>query len=174
MKYATCVGSRNISSDEELIAIEVGKKLAEKGYTIRSGNAGGADIAFQQGAIHYGKDMTEVFLPWNGFNKPYIGNAYTPSDEYLAYAVGQLEQSVMPWVRNTKQAVQKLHGRNYYQVYGMDNQVSDVCFYISDEDNGNVQGGTRTAVELCRINNVPCYNLLYMTLNDIMNVIEGL
>jgi len=56
----------------------------------------------------------------------------------------------------------------------MNNQVSDVCFYIADEENGKVKGGTRTAVELCRLNDVPCYNMRYMTLNDIINVIEGL
>lgn len=156
-KHATCIGSRNISKQEKELAFETGKILADKGFICRSGNANGADKAFQR-AFPY--DQTEVFLPWDGFNEPYIGKCFTPSKEMLAFAKDQLVATgVMPWLYNTKHSIQRLHGRNYFQVVGRDNILSNVCVYFADEKNGEPEGGTRTAVMLCRHFGVPTFNL---------------
>lgn len=66
----------------------IGRQLSEQGWLLRSGNARGADQAFQKGTI--GINSREIHLPWDGYNYGRIENPSflvpVPSPEMLDIA----------------------------------------------------------------------------------------
>ena len=46
----------------------IGESLAWAGFTLRSGGAGGADRAFEEGARRVFGTRLEIYLPWRRFN----------------------------------------------------------------------------------------------------------
>src|ERR1035437_975744 len=59
------IGSRRIREDEAAILRGLAKRLAELDYWLYSGNAVGADQAFEEGAVA----RAILFLPWEGYNE---------------------------------------------------------------------------------------------------------
>ena len=168
-KFYTGVGSRDLPNNIKQLMVKLGIELAERGYTLRSGRAGGADLAFQEGC-YIANGKAEIYTPWSGFNKeesaPFGGEFikfYTPNEssfnkarEYL------LDKEIITWFDKMKQGAQKLHCRNYYQVKGKDNILSEICFYYCKETkSGEPTGGTRTAVKICDEEGVKSFNLLH-------------
>ena len=162
MNY-TGIGSRDTTLEENIIMTSLGKELATKGWTLRSGGAGGSDLAFENGCAA-AKGKAEIFIPWKPFgskienvnSKRYVPNesSYDKAREYL------IENNIIPWFDRMKQGARKLHARNYYQVLGTDNIKSDIMIYCADDDkNGVPKGGTRTAILLARSFNIPTYNI---------------
>lgn len=64
------IGSRDTPKDILRRMTNIAYKLQEKGYTLLSGGADGADTAFELGA---GK-LKEIYLPWNNFNGHEVDN----------------------------------------------------------------------------------------------------
>jgi len=120
--------------------------LAQRGWTLRSGGAVGADRAFERGAfqgkrqIFFAKDATaEAML---------IAAKFHPAWDKLT-----------PYAR-------KLHGRNVFQVMGINIDVPSkflVCWTpdgaISNADRSIQTGGTGTAISVAEHFNVPIFNL---------------
>lgn len=150
-KFYTGIGSR--STPEEIIAemISWGTLLAKKGYILRSGGADGADSAFEQGCDLV-KGQKEIYLPWKGFNNN-KSELYKVSKEAL-----ELASRIHPAWGQCSFGAKKLHGRNCYQVLG-ENLNSTSEFLICWTLDGKSKGGTRTAIELAKQNNIPVYNL---------------
>lgn len=162
MNY-TGIGSRETTLEENMIMISLGKELATKGWTLRSGGAGGSDLAFEEGC-GIAKGKAEIFIPWKLFgtkivnpnSKRYIPNesSYNTARDYL------IDNGIIPWFDRMKQGARKLHARNYHQVLGTTNIKSDIMIYCADDDkNGVPKGGTRTAILLARSFNIPTYNI---------------
>lgn len=138
------------------------------GMVLRSGAAEGADTAFQKGVCNVNPKYCQIWTPWNNF-RPKEQHVGFHSCSYITPTTGMFEKAreafidtgIIPWFDNMKQGAQKLHGRNFYQVMGKHGEsLSRVCIYIADEDaNGEVRGGTRSAVFLSRHYNIPTYNL---------------
>ena len=61
------IGSRETPDDIIEFMMKCGAYLANKGYTLRSGGADGADLAFERGCDKY-DGIKEIYLPWTGFN----------------------------------------------------------------------------------------------------------
>lgn len=172
-KYYTGVGSRNLTPSQLSLLEEIGKALASKGFTLRSGGADGTDIAFQKGACSVNPTKTEIWIPWKTFNSLPLSQGSLSQANYVTISQEQTEKAgqwlcdtgIMPWWSNCKQSVQKLHSRNVHQVVGNEDTssapLSKVCIYAAEEDeNDNVKGGTRTAVMASRFLNIPTYNIL--------------
>lgn len=180
-KYYTGVGSRNLTPSQLSLLEEIGKVMASKGFTLRSGGADGADIAFQKGACSVNPTKTEIWIPWKTFNNLPLSQESLSQANYVTISQEQTEKAgqwlcdtgIMPWWSNCKQSVQKLHSRNVHQVVGRGKDeetssgncssatLSKVCIYAAEEDEkGNVKGGTRTAVMASRFLNIPTYNIL--------------
>lgn len=161
--YYTGVGSRKTSPDDLELLQRVGERMAALGYTLRSGAAEGADMAFQQGACQVNQNLTEIWLPWGDFNSNsrLEGNYQTVSEDQVKHAGKRFESlAILPQWKNMKNSVQMLHGRNYYQVVGVDGRPnSRVCIYAAPEKNGQVFGGTRSAVLLSRYLGIPTLNV---------------
>lgn len=174
--YYTGVGSRETPQDILNFMIEVGYKMAQLGYTGRSGSAGGADSAFEQGfnkyeVVYGGSDHTqfEAYLPWKGFSdiKEDDIHIVTPNLSNYNEAVA-IASTIHPVWTKLKRGAQALHTRNVYQVLGLDLKTpSKVLFcYARPTKNreggiAGVKGGTNTAVQLALNNNVKVYNFYF-------------
>ena len=149
--------------------------MAELGYTLRSGAAEGSDTAFQEGVCKVDPKLTQIWLPKPNFNKKKVQHKYPKcnyhniNEDMIDYAGNRyLSLCIIPYWDNLEEDIKRFHGRNYYQVFGVQSVVkgfpSDpdtrVCIYAAPEKNGVVEGGTRSAVYLSRYLGVPTYNVL--------------
>lgn len=177
-RYWTGVGSRDTPSRIEKIQISIGKRMAEDGLVLRSGNAFGSDYCFQKGVFEVDPSLAEIYLPWGNYNKELINleARYLTLDESESINATEIleDSKVMPYIRKCKPGVQKMHLRNVYQVLGWQEERSEVCIYYAPLDNaGNVKGGTRTAVGVSKYYDIPCYNLFVKDeLDAIMSILE--
>jgi len=175
--YYTGVGSRDITKEEYDLLSTIASRMAELGYILRSGGAKGSDSAFQEGACRIDQRLTEIWLPWENFNiklqEKYPDCTYNVFMSLYEYNIARKEfitLGIIPWFDNMgeKEAhlhkegwiapAKKLHARNYYQVTGKD-CLSKVCIYAAEEVNGEVKGGTRSAVFLSRYYGIPTFNI---------------
>lgn len=62
------IGSRETPDEILHLMFHIGQDLGAHGWNLRSGYAGGADMAFFNGAVSVDGKM-EMFLPWAGFNQ---------------------------------------------------------------------------------------------------------
>lgn len=143
----TGVGSRETPQDIYTLMSKIAQKLSEMDYTLRSGGADGADLAFESGA---GKK--EIYIPWKGFNDS-PSNFYNIPEEAFEVAA-----KIHPAWDKLGQGAKKLHARNILQVLGQ-NLDKPSKFLVCWTSNGKDTGGTRTAIVLAREYNVPVINL---------------
>lgn len=161
-KYATIIGSREISKIEQKLLKEIARVLHDYGYTLRSGGADGAD------SIVNSFKNVEIFIPWNGFNNLYHDNKRIFQLNKLPDT--ELAKSKMlslhPAPSKLSDGATLLHTRNIYQIIGVngkDGIPSDIVFYAADQDESmNPVGGTRTAVVYAKQLNVPCVNIRFI------------
>jgi len=160
-KFVTIVGSRKLKDGEEEQLYKIAKHLAEKGYIIRHGAAVGADTAGHLGAYSVDPSLCEVYTI--GKPKIKVDGCFThilTEDEFKIIEGIYLEKNIIPWYDKIDIYGRKLHCRNFFQVYGLEGVLSEMVIYVANESNsGNVSGGTRTAVELARLESVPTFNL---------------
>ena len=147
------IGSRN-TPDEVLIQMhEVAFQLAKNGWTLRSGHADGADMAFELGA-KAGKGNMEIYIPWRGFNgasDQCIWTKPTEEDEQIA-------AKFHPAWDKLSSAAKLLMVRNTYQLFGNDYQTRSE-FVICWTPNGNGQGGTGQAIRMANHYGIPVFDL---------------
>ena len=149
MKTYTGVGSRE-TPQLYLDAFEsIAGELCKAGFTLRSGGAEGADVAFESGAC----GDTEIFLPWRKFNQ-HQSDLWDPPEEAFTLAKAVVGKR---WDR-TKKGAKKLHARNCQQVLG-ENLDDPSEFLICWTHGGRPVGGTRTAIIVAHDNNVPVVGL---------------
>lgn len=150
MIYYAGIGSRE-TSKEILEHFEyIAGVLANKGFTLRSGGAKGADSAFENGCDK-AKGLKEIFLPWRGFENS-ISQLYNISEEAMKIAA-----TYHPYWYNLSQGAQKLQARNSYQVLGYNlNTYSD--FIICWTKGGKGSGGTGQAIRIAKAYNVPVFD----------------
>ena len=163
MKAYAGIGSRDITIEERIKIAEVAEKLANFDYICYSGNASGADNAFQLNS----KGKCVLYLPWDNFNF----NVFRPiiNDNCLEYlTVGDCLEGVEsvdefhPNPDTLSQGVVKLMARNYYQIYGIENRFPKVELVVccADQDNlGNVLGGTGQAVRIAKHEGISIVNI---------------
>lgn len=149
-KIYTGVGSREIPNEIFNRFIEIAAKLATSGYILRSGGADGSDSAFELGCDSV-SGKKEIYLPWPNFN----GN--TSKLCRVSQEAKDIAAKIHPVYGHLSRPVKLLHGRNVYQVLGDTlNKPSD--FLLCYTKNGEVVGGTATAIKLALMNNIPVYN----------------
>lgn len=161
MKTYAGIGSRKtparILASMQVIAAHLG----EAGYTLRSGGASGADTAFEQGAL-----AKEIYLPWPRF-RDHPSPLHHVSKEALAMAA-----RVHPAWHLLNKHAQLLHGRNCYQVLGLD--LKTKCdFVICWTPRGALSGGTATAIRLAQSFAIPVYNLAVWTEAAVLKRVLG-
>ena len=166
IRYYAGIGAR----DTPPFILETMKSLAEylytEGWILRSGGAGGADLAFEAGCGS--DDKKEIYLPWKGFNNS-SSKRYKIGDDALLLA-----SEFHPYWGNLKRSHRLLQARNGYQVLGENlNTFSDLV--ICYTKNGTVRGGTGQALRIANSSkyNIPVLNLGNPNLNlDIKSLKE--
>lgn len=168
--FWTGVGSRPKNLPNSRIEVEmmyVGRLMAEKGWILRSGNADGSDLAFQKGVYSVDPQLTEIFLPREGFNSyhNHAGAKYKLlHHEDIEACKPFLEKANMSKEVERMSAWNKaFHYRNVCQVTGKEKycgfDLSNFVVYCAPEEDGVVSGGTRTAVYVARSLAIPTFNI---------------
>ena len=71
-----------------------------------------------------------------------------------------IQHIVLPYFDSMPEVNQKFHARNVFQVCGKEKQLSEfIVYYAPVDTQGNVLGGTRTAVNLGKKLGIKTYNL---------------
>lgn len=129
----------------------IARFLALDGYALRSGAAEGADTAFEEGCDSE-NGWKEIYLPWPMF-RGHTSPLYGVSDEAL-----ELAKKHHPNWNSCSKYAQLFHGRNCYQVLGIDLKTPAkmvVCW----TPEGKVVGGTGQAIRLAQAYEIPVINL---------------
>lgn len=158
MYYYTGIGSRKTPDIICQFMKQQACLLGSAGMILRSGGADGADSAFEYGAVNFKK---EIYLPWSKFNNRIESFEYislNKMDFQLRLQAQEIAASVHPaWNRLSDVAI-KLHTRNVFQVLGRDlNAPSKIV--ICWTPNGEIVGGTATAIKIAMKHGIPVWNL---------------
>lgn len=171
--FYTGVGSRETPEHIIKVMVDLGEKLADLGWVLRSGAAQGADQAFELGWIRHvqkTKDFTkaELYIPWEGFEKHsrdgcFGCNILPDLDDPVMYekAIKIAEETHPAWDRCSRGA-KTLHTRNVYQVLGrtLDKPSRMLIAWAPTTKSGTPKGGTATAIKLAGLSGVKdCFNL---------------
>ena len=158
-KFLTVIGSRNITKEEEERLFKLAKLYHDRGYTLRSGGAAGADSIINQ------FKNVEIIIPWNGFNGlRHDGRRVFVLDQLKDNArARELVIKIHPAPKKLSEGAMKLHMRNIYQVTGVHGvhkrNLSEGVLYVADEHRGRVKGGTATAVHLAKKLKLKVHNI---------------
>jgi hypothetical protein len=161
------IGSRRTPADICELMQQLGRKLALKGATLRSGGADGADLAFEKGCdegegikqIFYAKDWEEkrpqcaMKVRWK----------YIPSNWEAAQLIAA--QHHPNWI-NLNLYPRKLHTRNCFQILGFNlhQPANFVLCWTPDgartaEETSAATGGTGQAIRVASSHGIRVYNL---------------
>lgn len=161
MSVYTGIGSRKTPGNIIGQMIHLGRLFAQAGYTLRSGGASGADLAFEEGAYH-GGGRAEIYHPWYGFSDTGwfdpIPLDYIDAD--IVAKATKIAADHHPYWDNLKIGARKLHTRNVFQVLGIDLE-SPTKLVICYTPGGALNGGTAQAMRIAEYNNIKIHNLYY-------------
>ena len=126
-------------------------RSASFGAVLRSGNAQGADSAFQEGAYEM-----EVYLPWPTFQGGHK-QAVKVTDDFCKEAC-LIVAKVHPNARGLSRAALALHARNAFIMLGR--ELNDpVKFVLYWNPIGKKTGGTHLALSIAKLYGIPTFNL---------------
>ena len=157
MKPYTGIGAREITPSLTNELTQIGQKLAELGYTVRSGGAQGADFAFETGC-DIGKGSKEIYLPWKGFNHN-KSSLVLPNP--IPTDVAAIAKEIYPHWDYVTEPVRRLHARNVYQILGWDLTSPAhfvVCYTERPYNDPKAVGGTLFGIKLAEKHEIPVYN----------------
>jgi hypothetical protein len=144
-----------------------GAELAQRGWTLRSGGAVGADSAFEKGARAAG-GRCEIYLPWPGYNEHAEGRLVEASPE--AY---DLMAQIHPVFARLPGSSRRLHARNAHQILGADLR-SPVEMVVCWTPGARGRGGTGSAIRLARSRDIPVHDLADIAARRHMGELLGL
>lgn len=161
----TGIGSRDTPEHIMKIMHAVGAYLYTEGWTLRSGGAEGADLAFEQGAVHEQVAPVhamglEIYLPWKGFNHS-TSNLHPGLLPFSQDEIDFAARYHPAWHRCSP-AAQKMHTRNVRQIIGHESvcgeHVVPSKFVICWTVGGQLKGGTAQALRIAQGLNIPIIN----------------
>jgi hypothetical protein len=159
MEYAG-IGSRSLTRDEWNLCFKIGAWLAERGWSLRTGAADGADKAFVEGAMLRGGKVT-LCIPWPSYNykwvEPMQGKGatvqlLTPNHEDAHRSVYVYHPN--PYVLSD--TARMLHARNYLI-------VKDCTFVLAHphKDRYGSWGGTGQGMRVAAGMGIEVLNLFF-------------
>lgn len=159
--YYAGIGSRDTPQFIMDGMTKLAVRLRSYGYILRSGHARGADTAFENGA----GILKEIFLPYDGFEggRP---NGTTMILSQPQWAI-DLARDIHPLKKRLSGRNLDFHSRNMMQVLG-ESGKSPVDFVICWTENGQIKGGTASAIKLAKREGIPVYNLAIQ--NDVVKL----
>lgn len=147
------IGSRRISEEESNYIRTLSKTFSSYDFTLYSGHAEGADLAFESGSSN-----SVIWLPWDGFNGVVDG---------ISFIVGERDEGISsiskyhPNPSSLGRGARLLMSRNHFQIHGDGPLYPMVSFVVccSDEINGRVVGGTGQAIRIALDLGIPYFNI---------------
>lgn len=157
------IGSRKTPSDILTRMSAAGAGLAGLGAVLRSGGAGGADQAFEAGAVQ-AAGKTEIYLPYKGFR------GHQSELFGSTFEARQIAKEFHPNWPGLGNHGREFMARNAYQILGKD--LNTPCdFVLCWTPNGKVVGGTGQALRMAAHFKIPVYNMASHELNEINDAI---
>ncbi len=155
--YYTGIGSRKTPPDILSLMTRIATHLDSLGKILRSGGAKGADDAFLQGASL----TAQLYLPYQGFNGH---RGIVIQDQEILWNATEIAAQIHEHWATYDDFARKTHLRSVFQVLGGDlKSPSDfLIFWAATDRNGNIEGGTRTAVALAKERSIPSYDLAHI------------
>ncbi len=175
-RYWTGIGSRkNISEILRSQQFVIGTLMSSKNWTLLTGGAEGSDYNFLDGSSteKFPSDeeawkVSHVIRPnkyqnFKGYKELACTIEYMEEDDFYMAKAYFIRNKIFTKKQFEKmeEVVQHLHARNFFQIFDTYGKVrSEYVLYAAPENRwGIVSGGTRTAVAIARIENIPTFNL---------------
>lgn len=148
------IGSRKTPDYSIALIRRISRALSERGWTLRSGGADGADAAFAKGIAR-----KDEFLPWPNFNDVHGARLNRPT----IMAMDIASQHHPNW-KNLGDTVRRLHARNVHQILGANckSPCAMVVCWTPDGSTGITTartGGTGQALRIAYDHKIPIFNL---------------
>lgn len=167
-KYYSGIGSR-ITPEKVCDQMTVLAQYFDKlGYTLRSGNAEGADQAFAKGSTN-----AQIWLPYKEFNQEF--QKEHPEHTYIEWDLTdkEAEESIDKYHPKPKKlgvVGRMMMGRNYRQIIGLNEPNSEfvICWTVDGSDTG----GTGQAIRIAQDKGIPVLNLFNLSLSEIVKEVE--
>lgn len=147
----TGIGSRETPLEHIQLFIRIAEYLASIGYTLRSGGANGADLAFEIGCDN-NQGKKEIYIPWYRFNNSDSMLFHTPKECF------NIAKEFHPNWDNLSDYAKKLHARNVCQILGQDLKTP-TSFIVCYTKDGKEVGGTAMAIRIAKSYNIPVFNV---------------
>lgn len=185
MRYAG-IGSRETPIEIQKSMYKVAKWLESKGYILRSGEALGADKAFEganqpwekEGVIHGTKDFSKSknkVTRWSAYEEGNKNILITKKETFKSSDANEIVRSIAKEIHPAKEKLQgialDLMARNTFQVFGKDlNTPVDfvLCWtplnkkgeLVEHHDNrDSTTGGTGQAISMASLKGIPVINM---------------
>jgi len=155
MRYYSGIGSRKTPKEIIPTIEEIATLLGEKGYTLRSGGADGADTFFED----YSNNK-EIYLPWKGFNNNESELYLENMNPEIVNKAEEISKKFHPRWNSLNKAGRSLMTRNVFQVLG-DDLKTPVDFVVCWTETGKIEGGTGQAMRIARNMGIPIFNLFF-------------
>ena len=157
MTYAG-IGSRKTPDDVLATMTAMARALAERGWTLRSGGADGADQAFQAGVPEADEArLVRIFLPWPQYNG--LGGEHTTVlDRVRQRDAMELASRYHPAWARCRNGARRLHARNAAIIHGEDLR-RPVDAVVCWTPNAVAVGGTATGIRMAEDTGIPVFNL---------------
>lgn len=156
MKFYAGIGSRETPEDILILMSKFARYWAEKGWTLRSGHAEGADMAFES-ASYYAEGNAEIYLPWARFNEHesyYLARLTKPAEWTF-----EIAEKYHPSWNFLKWSGKQFHARNVHQILGPSLFSPRSRFVCCWTKNGKGGGGTGQAIRIAKGYKIPVYDL---------------
>jgi hypothetical protein len=157
------IGSRETPQQIQDLMTRISHDLQDM-FTLRSGGADGADLAFERGITN---GNMEIYLPFKGFNKNKSPLFKIHSDAY------EIASHFHPAWHKLKNSHKAFHARNMHQILGknLDSPVLFVLCWTKDgceshEERTQDTGGTGQAISLASSLDIPVINMKNLLWKD--------
>ena len=147
----TGIGSRETPEPVLDLMAVIAAQMAMSGWTLRSGHAQGADMAFEHGCVT-ARGRCEIYVPWERFNGASL-TAIVGNPEHF-----EIAKHFHPAWDKCSEAVRKLHARNVDQVVGY-NTDTPSNLVICWTEKGKRGGGTGQALRIAEHLEIPIFDL---------------
>lgn len=167
--FVPCVGSREVDGDMQAWIASTGALLVRNDYVIISGNAEGADQAWQTGGNSVDPARVIVCQPWHGYNmqalhpRNHVRQVRGVSHSTRVH-LAEVAAAVHPrWV-SLSRSDRDLHIRNVFLCEGS----AGILGAPNHKKAGG--GGTGMSIRLAKFWKIPFFDV---TRTDVRNAVEG-
>ena len=152
MKYSG-IGHRNTPENVRNMMTNIGSQLAQMGFILRSGNAIGADQAWEEQVT---RKMKEIFIVERKYSCPF-GIIADVTQEQWDFVVSHYHGGMRAFSKQSAY-VQYLFLRNLNILCGkdLDDKVDFVAYWHEGE---HCNGGTGHTISMAKTLEIPCFNI---------------